>query len=196
MRRTQIGWADGRAAAAIRSAGPADLAALSDFFAGLSARTRYLRFFGPVTPGAALLRSLAGCADTIDAVVAVRGGVIIGHAMAADRTDPRGTRVTDIGVVVADAWQGRGLGATLMRAVITGAQARGVALLEMDVLGHNRQVLEMITSHWPAARIERSPDCVSIRIRLPQRSSNPRLIESDSINASREKPADALPAQR
>ena len=179
MRRTQIGWADGRAAAAIRSAGPADLAALSDFFAGLSARTRYLRFFGPVTPGAALLRSLAGCADTIDAVVAVRGGVIIGHAMAADRTDPRGTRLTDIGVVVADAWQGRGLGAALMRAVITGAQVRGVALLEMDVLGHNRQVLEMITSHWPAARIERSPDCVSIRIGLPQRSSNPRLVEPD-----------------
>jgi GNAT superfamily N-acetyltransferase len=179
VRRTQIGWADGRAAAAIRSAGPADLAALSDFFGALSARTRYLRFFGPVTPGAALLRSLAGCADTIDAVVAVRGGVIIGHAMAADRTDPRGTRVTDIGVVVADAWQGRGLGAALMRAVITGAQARGVALLEMDVLGHNRQVLEMITGHWPAARIERSPDCVSIRIRLSQHSSNPRLIEPD-----------------
>jgi L-amino acid N-acyltransferase YncA len=196
VRRTQIGWADGRAAAAIRAAGPADLAALSDFFAGLSARTRYLRFFGPVTPGAALLRSLAGCADTIDAVVAVRGGVVIGHAMAADRTDPPGTRVTDIGVVVADAWQGRGLGAALMRAVITGAQARGVALLEMDVLGQNRQVLEMITSHWPAARIERSPDCVSIRIRLSQRNSNPLLIEPDSINASREKPADALPAQR
>ena len=97
--------------------------------------------------------------------------------MAADRTDPPGTRVTDIGVVVADSWQGRGLGSALMRAVVTGAQARGVALLEMDVLGHNRQVLDMITSHWPAARIEHSPDCVSIRIRLPQRNSSPRPIE-------------------
>ena len=179
MRRTQISWADGRAAAAIRSASPADLAALSDFFAGLSARTRYLRFFGPVTPGASLLRSLAGCADTIDAVVAVRGGVIVGHAMAADRTDPPGTRVTDVGVVVADAWQGRGLGSALMRAVVTGARARGVALLEMDVLGHNRQVLDMITGHWPAARIEYSPDCVNVRIGLPQRNSSPHAIEPD-----------------
>lgn len=179
MTRTQIGWTGGGAAAAIRSASPADLAALGDFFAGLSARTRYLRFFGPVTPGAALLRSLAGCADTIDAVVAVRGGVIVGHAMAVDRTDPRGTRVTDIGVVVADAWQGHGLGAALMRAVVTGAQARGVTLLEMDVLGHNRQVLDMITGHWPAARIEQSPDCVNVRIRLPQRSSSPQPIEPD-----------------
>ena len=86
-------------------------------------------------------------ADTIDAVIAVRGGVIVGHAMAADRTDPRGTRVTDIGVVVADAWQGRGLGSALMRAQVTRAQARGVTLLEMDVLDGNRQVLDMITSH-------------------------------------------------
>ena len=177
MRRTQIGWTDGHAAAAIRSASPADLSALSDFFAGLSVQTRYLRFFGPVIPGGALLRSLAGCADTIDAVVAVRGGVIVGHAMAVDRTDPPGTRVTDIGVVVADAWQGRGLGSALMRAVVTEAQARGVALLEMDVLGHNRQVLGMITSHWPTARIEPSPDSVNIRVRLPRRNSGPRSIE-------------------
>jgi ribosomal protein S18 acetylase RimI-like enzyme len=166
-----MGWTDGRATAAIRPASPADLAALGDFFAGLSVQTRYLRFFGPAIPGAALLRSLAGCADTIDAVVAVRGGVIVGHAMAVDRFDPPGTRVTDIGVVVADDWQGRGLGSALTRAVVTGAQARGVALLEMDVLDHNRQVLNMITSHWPTARVERSPDCVSIRIGLAQRSS-------------------------
>ena len=107
-------------------------------------------------------------ADTIDVVIAVRGGVIVGHAMAADRTDPRGTRVTDIGVVVADAWQGRGLGSALMRTLVTRAQARGVTLLEMDVLDGNRQVLDMIMSHWPAARIGHSSDSVSIRIRLPQ----------------------------
>jgi GNAT superfamily N-acetyltransferase len=179
MKRTQIAWTDGRATAAIRPSREADLAALGDFFAGLSLQTRYLRFFGPVTPGPAMLRSLAGCADTIDAVIAVRGGVIVGHAMAVDRIDPGEPRVTDIGVVVADDWQGRGLGSALMRAVVTEAQARGVTLLEMDVLGHNRQVLDMITSHWPAARTERSRDCVNIRVRLPQRIPNPRLIEPD-----------------
>ena len=104
LKRGQTGWTGGRAAAAIRPARSADLAALGDFFAGLSARTRYLRFFGPVTPSPALLRQLCGLADTIDAVVAVRDGIIVGHAMAADRTGPRGTLVTDIGVVVADAW--------------------------------------------------------------------------------------------
>jgi GNAT superfamily N-acetyltransferase len=177
VERTQTGWISGRVAAAIRPAHLADLAALSHFFAGLSVQTRHLRFFGPVNPGPALLRSLSGCADTIDAVVAVRGGVIVGHAMAADRVDPRGTRVADVGLVVADEWQGRGVGSALMRALLTGAQARGVTLLEMDVLDGNRRVLDMITSHWPAARLERSRDCVSIRIRLPQRGSNPRPTE-------------------
>jgi GNAT superfamily N-acetyltransferase len=185
VNRTQargLGWAGGRAAVAIRQTGPEDLPALGDFFAGLSAHTRYLRFFGPVTPGTALLRTLCGAADNVDALVAVRGGVIVGHAMAVDRveprnpTGPRGTRVTDIGVVVDDAWQGRGVGAALMRALVTGAQARGVTTLEMDVLDGNRQVLAMITGHWPAACVDHNPDGFAIRVRLPQASPAPAAI--------------------
>jgi GNAT superfamily N-acetyltransferase len=168
VRRTQNGWPGGRAAAVIRPAHPDDLAALSDFFNQLSAKTRYLRFFGPVMPNQALLRQLCGLPDTIDAVVAIRGGVIVGHAMAVDRTGHQGSRVTDIGVVVADAWQGRGLGSALMRALLTGARSRGVTLMEMDVLYGNRHVLDMIISHWPTARIGHSRDSVSIRIPLPQ----------------------------
>jgi GNAT superfamily N-acetyltransferase len=173
VKGTQNGWPGGRAAAVIRPAGPDDLAALSDFFADLSAETRYLRFFGPVIPTQALLRQLCGLADTIDAVVAVRGGVIIGHAMAVDRTGLQGSRVTDIGVVVADAWQGQGLGSALTRALVTGAGARGVTLMEMDVLYGNGHVLDMITSHWPAARIGRIRDSVSIRVQLPHQQQRP-----------------------
>jgi GNAT superfamily N-acetyltransferase len=168
MYRTQVGRADGRAVAAIRRVVPADLTALSDFFEGLSAQTRYLRFFGPVTPTPALLHLLSGDAAHVDAVVAVRADDIVGHAMAADRTDPTGARVTDIGVVVADAWQGRGLGAALVRALVAGAQARGVTFVVMDVLHANPQVLAMITGHWPAAGLDVSRDCVTAKIRLPR----------------------------
>jgi GNAT superfamily N-acetyltransferase len=181
----QIGWTGGRATAAIRAAHPEDLAALGDFFAGLSPRTRYLRFFGPVTPGPALLRQLCGLPGTVDAVVAVPGGIIVGHAMAVDRTCPGGARVADIGVVVTDAWQGRGLGSALMRALVTRAQARGVTLLEMDVLDGNRQVIDMITSHWPAARVERSPDSISIRIRLQQHQQQHQQVHTRPAPAGR-----------
>ena len=177
MNRTQQGRNGGRAAAAIRPARPTDLAALSDFFAGLSARTRYLRFFAPITPSPALLRLLCGGDGTTDAVVATAGGLIIGHAMAADRAgpqnpeepqDPRGARMTDIGVVVADAWQGRGVGSALVRALLTAAQARGVTSLAMDVLPGNRQALAMIAGHWPAARINPAQDYITIGVQLPR----------------------------
>ena len=152
---------------------PADLAALSDFFARLSVESRYLRFFAPVTPARGLLHLLAGGPANVDAIVAVADGVVVGHAMAADRPDredsgdPCGARATDVGVVVADAWQRRGVGAALMRALVTRAQARGVTSLAMDVLPGNRQVLAMVIGHWPDAAIDHSPDSLDIRIPLP-----------------------------
>ena len=45
--------------------------------------------------------------------------------------------------------------------------------LEMDVLDGNRQVLAMVTAHWPAARVEHNSDGFAIRVRLPQASSKP-----------------------
>ena len=91
-----------------------------------------------------------------------------------DHGDPCGARVTDVGVVVADAWQRRGLGAALMRTLVTRAQARGVTALAMDVLPGNRVVLAMIIGHWPDAAIGRSPDSLDIRIPLPLPLYQPR----------------------
>jgi GNAT superfamily N-acetyltransferase len=152
--------------ARIRRAGSADLAPLSEFFAGLSVRTRYWRFFAAIAPTPAMLRFLSGGAGNVHAVVAVRGGSIIGHAMAADRAGPGGT-MTDIGVVVADAWQGHGLGSALMRTLITAAQERGVTSMTMDVMHRNRQVLAMITSHWPTARTDHGADFATVVVPLP-----------------------------
>ena len=154
----------GRAITAIRPVRPEDLAELGGFFAGLSVESRYLRFFAPVTPTHGLLDLLAGRPANIDAIVAVADGVIVGHAMAADL---RSGRATDIGVVVADAWQRRGVGAALMRALIARARARGVTSLAMDVLPGNRRVLAMILAHWPDAAVGRNPDSIDVCIPLP-----------------------------
>lgn len=164
----------------VRQAGVADLPALGDFFGGLSVQSCYLRFFAPVRPSQALLRLLCGEPGDVDAVIAVRDGVIIGHAMAADAAalpDPRGSEAPrdertppakDIGIVVADAWQGQGVGAALMRALITAVQTRGVNTLAMDVLGGNRKVLAMISAHWLATRVAHSRDCITVQVQLPQ----------------------------
>ena len=81
----QMDRAAGPGGAEIRQANAADGTGLRDFFARLSLRTRVLRFSAPITPTSAMLRRLAGGAASVDAVVAVRGGVIIGHGMAVDQ---------------------------------------------------------------------------------------------------------------
>jgi GNAT superfamily N-acetyltransferase len=153
----------------IRPPDPADLAALTSFLAGLSTRTRVQRFFAPVRPTPALVRSAcgqAGPAGRADVLLATHDGAIVGHAMAADRA-AAGESLTEIGVVVADAWQGQGVGSALVRALLGRAQARGVTSLRMDVLPDNRQVLGMIAGHWAAARSRREADCVTIQVGLP-----------------------------
>jgi GNAT superfamily N-acetyltransferase len=179
--RTQGTDADrpARAADAIRPACPADTQALSDFLSGLSAQTRYLRFFAPVTPAGVMLRLLSGGSGHADAVVAVRDGAIIGHAMAVDQPGSWPRR-TDVGVVVADAWHGHGVGSALMRTLVARARARGVTSATMDVLPGNRRVLAMITAHWPSACVTRSPDFTTISCPLsPPARPSPRSGEGE-----------------
>jgi hypothetical protein len=99
-------------------------------------------------------------------LLATGDGVIIGHAMAGDRTGPDGTRLTEIGVVVADAYRGRGVGSALVRQLLARAEVRGATALVMEVLAENRQVLTMISDHWPVASQERSGAYITFSARL------------------------------
>jgi GNAT superfamily N-acetyltransferase len=158
-------WPGGRVL--IRRAGGGDLGALRDFLAGLSMRTRHLRFFTGAPPASpAMLRVLAGQRPGTDALVATWNGAIIGHAMAADTAGPPGAASTEIGVVVADAWQGRGVGSGLMRALASRARARGATNLVMEVMAENRRMLAMIAGRWPDARHDRSGAYITVHARL------------------------------
>jgi acetyltransferase len=157
-------WPDGRIL--IRQAGGGDLAGLRDFLSGLSVQTRYLRFFAGVPASAAMLRILAGQRPDADALVATRDGVIIGHAMAVDTAGPPGAAATEIGVVVADGWQGRGVGSGLVRTLASRARARGATTLMMEVMAENQRVLAMIASRWPDASHDRNAAYVTVHARL------------------------------
>lgn len=150
----------------IRQAGSADRGALRDFLAGLSTRTRYYRFFaGGVQASPDMLGAVdsGGRADTI---VAVRDGAIIGHAMAVDTRGPDGALVSDLGVVVADAWQGQGVGSRLIRTLASRARARGATSVTMDVLAENRPMLSIINGRSQAARQHRTGPYLTIRAPL------------------------------
>ena len=156
----------------LRAAQESDGDALGQFVSGLSLQSRYLRFFAGVprvTP--AMLRRMTGtrasAGEYVDALVAVEDGGIIGHGMATDTRNADGTAVTEIGVVVADAWQRHGVGSALTRALATRAQARGATVLTMDVLAENRHMLTLITHHFPAARSWHAGSSVTVHVPLP-----------------------------
>ena len=114
-----------------------------------------------------MLRILAGGSPRTDVLVATTGnGMIIGHAMAGDRAGPGGTLLTEIGVVVADDYRGQGLGSALVRQLVARAEVRGATAVVMEVLAENRQVLTMITDHWPVASQERSGAYITFSARL------------------------------
>jgi GNAT superfamily N-acetyltransferase len=166
----QDGLMTGSQEFALVPAGPADACRISDFVAGLSLRTQFLRFFASVaTPSSSLLRSLCGdgSADGRDVLIALdRGGAVIGHGMIVDQTGPVGETVSDVGLVVADQWQGHGVGSALLAALVQRAARRGSAELVMDVLPENSQMLAIIDRHWPGAPRYRNRDSWTIRARL------------------------------
>jgi GNAT superfamily N-acetyltransferase len=87
--------------------------------------------------------------------------------MAADVIEPDGGRVTDIGLVVSDHWQNRGIGSEMLRRVVAQAAARGARGLVMEVLPENRRMLAMISRRWADAGYEFSGGSVTVRVRLP-----------------------------
>jgi GNAT superfamily N-acetyltransferase len=156
----------------IRAASAADHEAIRSFVMGLSLRSRFLRFFSPVAPPtSAVLRGMCGAGPGTDALVATADGVVVGHMMASVVAGPDGRPVADIGLVVADRWQGRGLGSQLLSHVVARAAARGVSGLVMEILPENRRMLAMIARGFPSAAYEFGGGSVTVRVPLPSQEA-------------------------
>jgi acetyltransferase len=152
----------------IRAASAADCEAIKSFVMGLSLRARFLRFFSPVAPpSSSVLRRMCGVGGDTDVLVATESGAVVGHAMAVDATAPDGRRVADLGLVVTDSWQHKGIGSQMLSEVVARAAARGVSGLVMEVLPENRRMLGMITSRWGDADYELGGGSVTVRVPLP-----------------------------
>jgi hypothetical protein len=60
------------------------------------------------------------------------------------------------------------VGSALVRRLISRAQARGTTTVVMEVLAENRQVITMITDHWPVTRRHQSGGYLTIHARIPE----------------------------
>ncbi|GGO25513.1 hypothetical protein GCM10010116_51200 [Microbispora rosea subsp. aerata] len=132
------------------------------FVEGLSEATLAHRFFvGPGRPSASLIRAMIARDDRRDALLALRGDTVIGHAMS-----HLAEGEAEIAVVVDDRWQNLGVGSRLVHTLLRRASVRGAAVVRMDVLAENRRVLAMVRKIWPSATIASEGASVEIKARL------------------------------
>ncbi len=127
----------------IRPIRPEDDHVLVDLFDHLSPQSVYQRFFmamPELTPGMARYLSHVNYTNRM-ALVAETAGELIGVSRYERTNDPG---VVELGLVVADAWQGRGLGRILLRGIFQAAAANGIRRFRADVLSENRKMLRLL----------------------------------------------------
>jgi RimJ/RimL family protein N-acetyltransferase len=133
-------WPPGGTPLHLRPLASDDRERLAAAFAALSERTRYLRFLGPKPSLSA--RELTYLTEidhrTHEALVAVdpADGRLVAVARYAPVPDEPGT--ADFAVVVADEWQGRGVGLRVSGELLRRAAANGVRRLTASTLDENR----------------------------------------------------------
>jgi acetate---CoA ligase (ADP-forming) len=135
-------------------------AALLTFLKHVSADSLYSRFFGTVQIERAAA-SLADCSRPGDValVAEARGdGSLVAHA-GAFRIGPDRAEVA---FLVADDWQGRGLGSITLSRLVAAAREKGVKTLVADVLPGNHSMLAVFQHSGYPVQIQ--PGAQSIRV--------------------------------
>lgn len=130
----------------VRQIRPDDRAALARAYARLSQESRYRRFFSvtPELPGQLLHAAVDVDHENHEALVALPqlSREIVGECRFVRLPDSPDT--AELGVTVADEWQGRGLGSALLARLSARALEVGIAYFTAQVLAENRTMLAML----------------------------------------------------
>jgi GNAT superfamily N-acetyltransferase len=141
-----------------------DRPALERLFAECGADTISDRFFAPRSgwPARYLAGALAEDPRRHDALVVRYGDGLHVAALAslvADDGDP--WRRAELGLLVADRWQRRGLGTTLVEALLARAVDRGVEEVAASVLPHRAGLLHALRRRLPLVTLTADGDCLT-----------------------------------
>jgi RimJ/RimL family protein N-acetyltransferase len=145
-RRVAAGGLDRRSAPAgssqvvVRPIEPGDARELARTFGRLSALSRFRRFLAPLERLSQRQLEYLTCVDHLDheALIALDAATGAGVGVARYVRDPVQPRRADFATVVADAWQGRGIGALLVSRLAEHAAGNGIEVLEGRTVAANR----------------------------------------------------------
>jgi GNAT superfamily N-acetyltransferase len=138
----------------IRKLGAGDGDVMEAVFAGLSARSRYLRFHGPVAAlSPAVRRSLNDLDDRTHVALAA---FVHDRPVGIVRIIALGEERAELAVEVVDRWQGRGVGTRLLWAARERAAELGHRELVAEVLAENTAVQAVLRRVFPVTRVRRA----------------------------------------
>ncbi len=143
----------------VRSPRPGDRGPVGEFLIGLSLASRYHRFFSGIrTITADLVEAMLTVTSRQWVLLALDGETVVGHAMAV-RADGQ---AVDIGIVVADAYQHRGVGRRLAHELSAALTASGSTRVRCDVLQENQVVLDWSRRFLADSRLEPDGETITV----------------------------------
>jgi RimJ/RimL family protein N-acetyltransferase len=146
----------------------ADEAALDEIFAGLSERSRFLRYHS-ATPRltARMRRALLDIDGTRHLAHMAEVAEPDGHrAIGVARLFSLGAGRAEVAVEVVDAWHRRGVGALLLKSISSAAAELGYVEVHAEVLPENRPVRRLLAEVFPNAVVNRGDGTVHVRDRV------------------------------
>ena len=174
----------------VRPAATADRPALERMLARCTGQTRYRRFHGPVTAfperyltealsGSPLHFALVACLDedaegddtVVDGTVVegtvVEGTVVEGTVVALASCRAVDEGVAELGILVEDEWQRRGVGGDLLGEIVAYAARTGLRALQAQVLAEQPWIVGLLRRHG-TCRVEGAGPALYVTLTLPR----------------------------
>jgi GNAT superfamily N-acetyltransferase len=130
--------------AVLRPATVSDTEAVLAMLARCSRESLFNRFHG-FADGVAYFGALLRDGPVQQTLLAWYGSTCVGVAT----LGVGATGIVDLGVLVADAWQRRGIGTRLTASLVDSARAKGVSIVHAEVLSDNRLMLQALRRSGP-----------------------------------------------
>ena len=140
----------------VRPCGASDACALEETFAGLSPRSRYLRYHSgtPRLTGQMRRALLDIDGDRHVALVAEVPGPRGPRAIGIARLVSLGAGRAEVAVEVVDAWHRQGVGTSLLRGLADEAARLGYTAIHADVLPENLAMRRLLAQVFPEAVVD------------------------------------------